>query len=149
MERLQLSDTPNTSSGLGKPSPIIRGLWSGLRRAAEDWDSEILDDWINHGVPMGVNSEIQTAGIFPPSDPEKAVGSTCLDQQFTEGMLAQFDNYTSTKEHTEEAVKEFERMMDEEYAVDRTRDFIHLHTGTSTGWPSWSSNAETASPSSE
>ena len=130
MQGFQLSDTPNTPSGLDKPSPIARGLWSGRLRAAGDWDSEILADWINNGVPMGIDAEIQTAGVFPPSDPEKAIGSDDPDQQFTEGMLAQFDNYTSMKEHAEEAAKEFKRMLDEQYAVDLPRDFyIHLRHG--------------------
>ena len=112
--------------------------------AAGDWDAQILDGWIDAGVPMGIDEEIQTAGIFPPADKDKQIGSDEQDQQFSIEFLEEFENYTSMEEHSEEAAQEFARMMEHKYAIDLPRSFWqqlrqgHVHKMA----PFWSGSGE-------
>ena len=48
---------------------VQEGYQSGLLREllcqADDPDATVLPDWIEHGFPIGINREIECAGIFP------------------------------------------------------------------------------------
>ena len=111
-----MEDVTNARREIGLPSPIRRGIFCGLLRAASDWDAEILDGWINNGSPLGIDEPIACCGIFPPADTPQAEDESPAPDISDEVILS-FENYSTMQDNEQEAIAEFERMLHEHHAV--------------------------------
>ena len=113
----------------GNPSEINATLFCGLLRAAGDPDTTHLENWTLHGAPMGIDMEIPTAGIFPPSTKGKPAPSVAPE------LAAQwyeiFHHYQSVLDNAEDAHKEFERFLGRGFAVrlDQGRVLLRFPEG--------------------
>ena len=123
IREFSLVHKPMTPTLIGEPSPLDRTIFTGLLTAAGDWDSYTLDDWIDVGVPMGIDSTIETNGIFPPAEEFKQLSSGDPDMEFTHIFLEEFENYESMEENDGAAATEFARMLEAKYAIDLPKRF--------------------------
>ena len=93
-------------------SPLQSRVWKAWISAAGDPDTA-LKDWIEEGVPLGMNKQIPTSnGIFPPAMGEEGE----LDQ--TPELVDQLGlaNYSSVREFEKEAKEELNRYEEKGFA---------------------------------
>ena len=102
-------------------SPLVLDLFEAWTRRSGDPDLAICD-WIENGVPLGINEEIVDHGIFPPSDkPEEAEAMTDAAAQMQQGLIL---NYTSVRENREDAEIEARRLMEKNFCMKVTEEEV-------------------------
>ena len=99
----------------GNPSEINATLFCGLLRAAGDPDTSHLEDWTLNGAPMGIDKEIPTAGIFPPST--KPRPGVSVAPELASQWAEIFHHYQSVLDNADDADKEFQRFVNRGFAV--------------------------------
>ena len=88
-------------------SPIQSDIVSAWTSKAADADVEVAR-WIDEGTPLGINLDIKSRGIFPPSDKESEQESMVdAAMQMARGSLV---NYASVRENVEDTKVEVERL---------------------------------------
>ena len=93
-------------------SPLRSNVWKAWINASGDPDTA-LKDWIEEGVPLGMNKPIPLSnGIFPPALEE----SDEVDQTPELADQLGLENYSSIREHEEEAKIELQRYVDKNFA---------------------------------
>jgi len=99
----------------GLPCAVRADILCGILRAAGDPDADVLQDWLVHGAPLGMDRVIETTGIFPPADhPEKEDNSPTPELLSQDGL----EHYKSVRENPDDAHREFERYKAAQIAVD-------------------------------
>ena len=101
--------TSSSSRRLQYQSPLNARLWDAWQRAAKDPDNSILE-FIQHGVPLGMETPIPTSnGVFPKVRDLDA-GEVEAAQEFE--ALRGLQNYVSVTDQVEEAETEIKRYED-------------------------------------
>ena len=99
-------------------SPLNVRVWKTWINASGDPDTA-LKDWIEEGVPLGMNKPIPPSnGIFPPAMEE----SSEVDQSPELVEQLGLENYSSIKEHEEEARAELARYEGKNFARNSPAD---------------------------
>ena len=96
---------------------------TGLLEGAGVWDAQTLVDRTELGVPMGIECEITTIGLFPPADAHKQQASDNPDAEFPHIFLEESENYESIGIDGGAAAKEFARVLEAKYAIDLPHKF--------------------------
>lgn len=105
-------------------SPLEADIIRAWTRKAGDPDT-VLADWIEDGTPLGINLDIETKGVFPPSDKEFEE-EVMIDAslQIARGSIT---NYSSITENITDSKEEVTRVIDLGYAVKLTREEVDKH----------------------
>lgn len=121
----------------GKRSVELQSRWrykstlqeSDLMRAwarkAWDPDTDLLADWVDHGMPLGVNLDIKPKGVFPPADKEgKPEVMMDASLQIARGAIT---NYTGITDNLEDSKEEIRRLLELGYVMKVTKEQVDEH----------------------
>ena len=88
-------------------SPINHDIVEAWTQKAADPDTDVAT-WVRDGAPLGINLDIPTKGIFPPSDKD-AEQEVMMDSvmQMARGSMV---NYASVRDNVEDTKVEVERL---------------------------------------
>ena len=92
-------------------SPLDAELFEAWIRKANDPDIHI-PDWIRNGAPLGIETEIPTANIFPPMGDNAHLdhlGPEELEDASSQMAKGAIENYLSVREKPDDALIELER----------------------------------------
>ena len=67
-----------------------------------------IADWADKGVPLGINAEIPSCGIFPPGG-EHLRATSFGGEEMADLLMQPGENYASCKEHPEDTEIEVQR----------------------------------------
>ena len=87
-------------------SKLDGDLFAAWISQAQDPDV-CIPKWIEEGVPLGIECQIPTYGVFPPSDEQ---GPSLASEDATTAIIrGDLVNYVSVEENKKHAVEELER----------------------------------------
>ena len=91
-------------------SPIHGDILEAWTMKAADPDTEVAK-WVTEGTPLGINCDIKSKGIFPPSD-RHAEQESMVDaaMQMARGALVNYSSVLENKEDTKVEVERLERL---------------------------------------
>ena len=99
-------------------SPLVSDIFESWGRKMGDVDTDLVD-WIDHGVPLGINLPISSKGVFPANDrPDEEESTMDALAQLERGTIT---NYLSVKENQEDAKIEIDRLLKKGIAMRATR----------------------------
>ena len=90
-------------------------------------DPEVhVSDWIRRGAPLGIESPIPTAGIFPPAEANNMDYPGQQELEDAAGQLSKghLTNYSSVQENMEEAKVELDRYRKAGFMVDVKKEVV-------------------------
>ena len=90
-------------------------------------DPEVhVSDWIRRGAPLGIESPIPTAGIFPPAEANNMDYPGQQELEDAAGQLSKgcITNYSSVQENVQEAKVELDRYRKAGFMVDVKRSTV-------------------------
>ena len=90
-------------------------------------DPEVhVSDWIRRGAPLGIESPIPTAGIFPPAEANNMDYPEQQELEDAAGQLSKgcITNYSSVQENVQEAKVELDRYRKAGFMVDVKRSTV-------------------------
>ena len=98
-------------------SPVDVNLLQAWSRRSGDPETEV-GSWLENGAPLGIEQEIKTCNIFPPS--EEDATSRLLSEAESEASLSKhgFRNYLSVEENMDDAKIELGRYEKEGYVTE-------------------------------
>ena len=104
-------------------TPVDLNLLQAWSRRSGDPETEVCS-WLESGAPLGIEREIKTCNIFPPSEEDPT--SRLLSEAEGEASLSKhgFRNYLSVEENLEDARIELSRYEKEGYVTE-----VPLETG--------------------
>ena len=99
LNAVRLTATPSH----GKVSPVQGDILQAWLGAAGDEEIH-LEQWVDEGVPLGMERTIPTANIFPPGDPAKEDPLANTDPEFDIDL----ENYATVRENEEDTAIEID-----------------------------------------
>ena len=108
-------------------SPLNVQLWAAWIRATGDPERHVVD-WARRGVPLGMERQIETCGIFPETIEEEVSDEPAHDF----GNIGDIVNYTSFYEFVDASAAEINRLVDKGFAVVKSKDWINERLGKGT-----------------
>ena len=108
-------------------SPLNVQLWAAWIRATGDPEKHVVD-WARRGVPLGMERQIETCGIFPETIEEDVSDEPAHDF----GNIGDIVNYTSFYEFVDASAAEINRLVDKGFAVVKSKDWINERLGKGT-----------------
>ena len=122
VQAFDLNPVEQPKPEFGEPSVVSATLFGGLLHLARDPDAAILQDWIVNGAPMGMDADIPTCGIFPPSSKPIPTASHApsLDLVWNEA----FEHYGSVVENLDDASREYERFVSNGFIIDLDAELV-------------------------
>ena len=108
-------------------TPLNTELWAAWIRAAGDPEKHVVD-WARRGVPLGMDKEIETCGIFPEVVDEETSDEPAHDF----GAMGDIVNYTSFYDLVDASAAEIDRLVGKRFAVVRSKQWIVERLGRGT-----------------
>ena len=108
-------------------SPLNVQLWAAWIRATGDPEKNVVD-WARKGVPLGMDKQIETCGIFPEVIEEETSDEPTHDF----GSIGDIVNYTSFYELADASAAEIDRLVNKGFAVVKSKDWIFTRFGRGT-----------------
>ena len=96
-----------TPDACGSETPVQHHLLGALVAAANDPDDAVVR-WLQSGTPMGIVNDIDTVGIFPPSDGLEQARGSLEEAEDAAPWVEALGNYTSYVENATLANAELE-----------------------------------------
>ena len=106
-----------------KVDPELLEAWA--RRTGDP--ETAVPEWLRQGAPFGIERDIETCGVFPPSK-EALKGSTELPDGFSQAIRGDLVNYKTVEENKELAKEELDRLVTAGYAVRGKVDDTEVKT---------------------
>ena len=95
-----------------KVDPEILEAWA--RRTGDP--ETAVPEWLRHGAPLGIEKEIETCGVFPPSK-EVLKGGSDLRDGYAQALRGGLVNYKTVEDNKELAKEELDRLVAAGFAV--------------------------------
>ena len=108
-------------------TPLNTELWAAWLRASGDPEKHVVD-WARRGVPLGMDKQIETCGIFPEVVDEETSDEPAHDF----GAIGDIVNYTSFYDLVDASASEIDRLVGKGFAVVRPKSWIIERLGKGT-----------------
>ena len=108
-------------------TPLNTQMWAAWIRCSGDPERHVVD-WARKGVPLGMEREIPTCGIFPEAEDEPISEESAPNLELMENTR----NYSSFYDLQEEAAGEVQRLVHKGFAVVKSKKWVKERFGSGT-----------------